>query len=141
MCDKNYGPYNSDSDFSDLDDNECAPAQPKKQAPTLMDILCSDGNNPEHVLSPRHSGSFLSFSEATTSSPAFSDHDQKTGLFEAKVLQTEGEPQVRFFEPKLEEPKKKEPVLRLIPVSQLQSENMRLFRPQANPIVSSFERP
>ena len=133
MCDKNnYGAYNSDSDFSDIEDSEMAPALPKKLAPTLMDVLCSDGKDPNLCLSPRASGDFLSFSEGTRSSPAFSDQ-QKTGLFEQKVLPTEDGPQVRFFAPKLEQEEKREPVLRQIPMSSLQQENMRRFeQPSSN---------
>ena len=115
MCDKNYGPYNSDSDFSDVEDSQNVPAPAKKSAPTLMDVLCSDGKDEQLVLSPRRDGSFLSFSEATTDSPAFSDH-QKTGLFEAKVLPQEDGSQVRFLEPKLLEPTRCEPVKRQIPL-------------------------
>ena len=89
MSNNNYGSYHSDSDFSDFEDSEKRPVAEKKAAPTLMDVLCSDGQNPDLCLSPRHSSGFLSFNEASTSSNlAFSD--QKSGLSETKALSSEG---------------------------------------------------
>ena len=77
MCENNsYCSYHSDSDFSDFSNPGESSAPPKKQAPTLMDILCGEGKDPDLVLSPRQSGGFLSFSEAASS--AISDH--KSGL-------------------------------------------------------------
>lgn len=139
--------YHSDSDFSDVDENtNRAPAIPKPAASTglsLMSFLCSDEQEQQKVLSPRKSYNFLSFADPSPAQTAFSD--EKPGLFascgnqlEQATMNTDEQNEAPADADNLMD-KQKEPVLRLIPVSKLQAENMRRSKQQSAQLVTSFE--